>query len=671
LIIRGQKGDDWLGKWTDYWKGLTKGQRMQTKALAGIMGVILLVILAVAWLLLYIGERERQGGEIVLPLPPVITYLKNVWIMEASTDSLLVYQDGAEKTYPIAQNDANTLTLTNLREQVADITLTDGAVTQVHTKTQKVGGKVLGVDESGVELEGIGRILFGEDMKGYRLYGSIAMSVPGELIIGYNFQDFVLENGKICAFLVVREEAMDNIRVLLKSANYNSMFHDSLTFTADTEYVITYGAPGDLMEEIHQAGDICTIDTGSTYFQGERVTIAQTALTGKMILKSVTRSSGEPDYRGKIEVLQVPDGLAVINEVPLEEYLYAVIPSEMPASYPAEALKAQAICARTYAYGHMQDAGYPQYGAHVDDSTNFQVYNNGTEHESTTTAAKETYGQLLFTDSGELAETFYYSTSCGIGSDTSVWKSANPQPLTYIKPRTLNHATMERILSAKEDGGEQILAVMADIDMAGESMRTEENFRKFIQTKNDDDFECTESWYRWTYTVSDLDEDRLLEALQSRYQASPDRILTMVDGTFVSQPIEELGRVMDIRISNRVSGGNAEELLLETDKHTFKILTGHNIRYVLNDGETKVHRQDGSQAASPNLLPSAFFLVDTVKEKDYVTGYTLTGGGFGHGVGMSQNGAKNMSLSGYSAKDILEFFYENCTVSQIYSEAQG
>jgi stage II sporulation protein D len=658
-----------LGKWTDYWNELNKGQRMQTKAWAGIMGVVLLVILAMAWLLLYLGEQRRE--EIVEPLPPVITNLKNVWIMEASEDSLLVYQDGEETAYPIAWTGESILSPDNLREQVADITLTDGIITRIHTKTRKVGGKVLSMDESGVELEGIGRILFGEDMKGYRLYGSIAMSNPGELIIGYNFQDFVLENGKICAFLVVREETMDNIRVMLKSANYDSLLHESVTFTADTEFVITYGEPGATMEEIHEAGDICTIDAGSNYFQGDRVTITPTALTGKVILKSVARSSGEPDYRGKIEILQVPDGLAVINEVPLEEYLYAVIPSEMPASYPPEALEAQAICARTYAYGHIQNAGYPKYGAHVDDSTNFQVYNNGTEHESTTTAAKDTYGQLLFTETGELAETFYYSTSCGIGSDTSVWKTATSQPLTYIKPRTLNHATMERILSAKEGGAEQMQAVTTDMDLAGESMRTEENFRNFILAKNDDDFECTESWYRWTYTVGDLDEDELLKALQSRYQADPNRILTMVDGDFVSQPIKKLGHVLDIRISSRVSGGNAEELLLETDEHTFKILTGHNIRYVLNDGETKVYRQDGSQVASPNLLPSAFFLIDTVKEKDYVTGYVLTGGGYGHGVGMSQNGAKNMSLSGYTAKDILEFFYENCTVGQIYSDTQS
>lgn len=120
-------------------------------------------------------------------------------------------------------------------------------------------------------------------------------------------------------------------------------------------------------------------------------------LTGKLTLKNVGRSQGIPSYRGALELLDTEEGIIVINEVLLEEYLYSVVPSEMPSKYPGEALKAQAVCARTYAYGHMEHAGYPQYGAHVDDSTSYQVYNNILEQESTSAAVKETYGQLLLT----------------------------------------------------------------------------------------------------------------------------------------------------------------------------------------------------------------------------------------------------------------------------------
>ena len=109
------------------------------------------------------------------------------------------------------------------------------------------------------------------------------------------------------------------------------------------------------------------------------------------------RSQGTPAYRGSIELIKGENGILVINEVLLEEYLYAVVPSEMPASYPLEALKSQAVCARTYAYDKMCRAGLPAYGAHVDDSAAFQVYNNIEENADTTRAVKETAGLALFT----------------------------------------------------------------------------------------------------------------------------------------------------------------------------------------------------------------------------------------------------------------------------------
>lgn len=81
----------------------------------------------------------------------------------------------------------------------------------------------------------------------------------------------------------------------------------------------------------------------------------------------------------------------------------------------------------------MLKAGYPRYGAHVDDSTSYQVYNNITEADSTTTAVKETYGQMIFTDEGTVANTYYYSTSCGVGTTAKIWKTAEAQMLVNLK----------------------------------------------------------------------------------------------------------------------------------------------------------------------------------------------------------------------------------------------
>ena len=80
----------------------------------------------------------------------------------------------------------------------------------------------------------------------------------------------------------------------------------------------------------------------------------------------------------------------MINELYLEDYLKKVVPSEMPASYEKEALKTQAVCARTYAYRQIQGNTYGAYGADVDDSTSFQVYNNTQTNERTDQAVDET-----------------------------------------------------------------------------------------------------------------------------------------------------------------------------------------------------------------------------------------------------------------------------------------
>ena len=100
---------------------------------------------------------------------------------------------------------------------------------------------------------------------------------------------------------------------------------------------------------------------------------------------------------------------AFVNEVLLEEYLYTVVPSEMPAYYHEQALMAQAVCARTYAYTKMKNAGLKDLGAHLDDSTSFQVYNNIDEQVRTTNAVRNTLGQIVLKNN-ETMETMYYST---------------------------------------------------------------------------------------------------------------------------------------------------------------------------------------------------------------------------------------------------------------------
>ncbi len=648
---------------------LNKSQRMRLKAFIILLGILLILILLIGKLVLTLVHLWENRQRKLVPYIPTIEQISNVWIMELQGDGLLVFQDGESILYPYGnialkhrrgQAPAQRVYVPDMsaREQVADIVLADGRVTGIIPKTNKINGRILSADAGGIEGEGYGKIPLDADYKGYRLYGSLEMCTVGDIFFGYNFTDLCIDRGRVCGVLLAKEEAMEYVRVLIKASDYSAVLHTQPVLTCNTGYKVVYGNYEDLQEEHHEAGEEVAVGPESGYFAGQRVWVVPDVLTGKVTIKNCSRSQGIPSYRGQMELMKTDEGIAVINEVLLEEYLYSVVPSEMPSKYPKEALKAQAVCARTYAYGCMVHAGYPRYGAHMDDSTTYQVYNNILEQETTTTAVKETYGQLLYTAEGALANTYYYSTSCGVGTDANVWKTSAGAKLTYLRARGLNRTEMKR---AVETSGGQIEQTLQG-ESLGERLRDEDAFRAFITAKNQDDFEAGESWYRWTYQVKELDRERLLELLKKRYKANPKYVLTLGDRDYVSAEPETLDEITDIYVESRGSGGTADEIVIKTKTQQFKVITGHNIRTVLCDGESKVVRQDGKTANSSSLLPSAFFVIETIKDGENVVGYTLTGGGFGHGVGMSQNGARQMAESGYNAGEILLFFYENCAV---------
>ena len=133
-------------------------------------------------------------------------------------------------------------------------------------------------------------------------------------------------------------------------------------------------------------------------------------------------------------------------------------------------------------------------GAHLDDTTGYQVYHNVGENAASTTAVKETSG-ILLTHEGEPAQNYYYSTSCGFGSDEHVWRSETAPELFYLTAR-----------SVSRDGYEG-----ADLVYTADSMRGEAMFAQFLLSPPETDFEKEEPWYRWSYEVSGIDSEKILK----------------------------------------------------------------------------------------------------------------------------------------------------------------
>ena len=386
----------------------------------------------------------------------------------------------------------------------------------------------------------------------------------------------------------------------------------------------------------------------------------------------------------------------VINELPVEEYLYGVVPSEMPVSYPMEALKAQAICARTYVYAHLESPGYGEYGAHVDDSTGYQVYNNTAEKEEAIQAVQETKGEVVRLN-GELVDTYYYSTSCGFGADERVWNPGEEKKASYLTAVSISETVMQQEQNSAEIPGTGYFTA--------QDMCRGDYFHEFLHNPPETDFERQEPWYRWSITVESIDAESLQKVLKERQEAEPDRILVEKSGD-KTEPVggnaenvggnagnagsnaenvginagnaggnaeaagewEDIGRITDISIGKRGDGGIAESLVIKGEKKTVTVLSQYNIRAVLCAGGVTAVRQDGSKVELKMLLPSAFFEIESVKEGENMIGYKLYGGGYGHGAGMSQNAARHMAEKGYTTADILLFFYRDCKIENVRTE---
>lgn len=573
--------------------------------------------------------------------------LPNLWIMEADDSGIQIFYKGYEFFSPWEEGEIHT----KAREQVADIIFGEGRLKQIHMKTERVNGKLLRCSKDEVEIEGLGIYPVAENCRGYQLYETLKERELSSLGIGYDFTDFVVEDGEICAFLVMRREDMESIRVAIKTSDFQSLYHEQLTFQSDTDIEIIYGDYSDRKCEIIPAGEKIKLDSSSDYLKGHRIELCPSVQSGKIQVLSLERSQGIPSYRGKMEIVEEPEGLLLINEVLLEEYLYSVVPSEMPAAYPRESLKAQAICARTYAYRYLIFPGLGSLGAHVDDSVSYQVYNNVAEHTNTTEAVKETTGELLCHE-GEPVSTYYYSTSWGFGTDAGIWKEENMETMPYISSHHISA------------GGQDSLA---------EDMRQEENFREYLYAPKKEDFEKEEPWYRWEYQAEDISIKRISQRLKERYSTDHNKVLTFTgqngelekEEKYEALEPKEIKEIYDISVLSRRQGGVIQELLLVTDTGTYKVLSEYNIRYILSQGGS-VTRQDGSQIDVSQLLPSAYLMLELEKKGENVVGYRIVGGGYGHGAGMSQNGARAMGNAGMNCEEILTFFYEGCQVEKRY-----
>lgn len=535
---------------------------------------------------------------------------ENAWISGFSDNLVTIFIGNIQREFPVRGVLRNEEEISG---QIGDLYLENGTPVRLVLKTERITGTVLAVRDEEIEIEGYGNIPLAENFKIYRTYGVLREQQKDDILVGYHMQEFVVADGEICAALTTERPEIDNIRVLLMTDQFASLFHSEITLSCDTMAVLEYGDEQDRKTQSVAAGESVTIKTGDSRLEGGRIVFRSANEGGMITVESLTRAQGTPVYPGHMEITSEEDGLLLLNEVDLEEYLKRVVPSEMPPTYEIEALKAQAICARTYAWRQIQGSAYSEYGAHVDDSTNFQVYNNTNVFEITNAAVNETFGQLLAYN-GTPIETFYYSTSAGHSTDGSVW-GADPSQTPYLRAVSINDAGQTMDLTSNEA------------------------FSEFIMDLDVDAYDSDFAMFRWnTATTSEI----------------------------LAEKIGGVGRITGLTVTERGPGGIARGLKVVGTEGSKTFSGQSQIRSILGNTALVYNRKDGSTYTGWDTLPSAFIYIENSgTDENQVTSFAIYGGGYGHGAGMSQNAAQGMAQEGKTCAEILNFFYQGCEVLDI------
>ena len=157
--------------------------------------------------------------------------------------------------------------------------------------------------------------------------------------------------------------------------------------------------------------------------------------TATLPAETATSTTAEPAGRADLcesyQMLDITSGK--VEELSVRDYVIGAVCAEMPATFEPEALKAQAVCARTYAWKQIQEQRLHGLEADVDDTVNFQVYGNMEPQKAATEAVRETEGQILC-QNGEAVEAYYFSTSAGVTSTDEIWGSDEAAPYLRSVP---------------------------------------------------------------------------------------------------------------------------------------------------------------------------------------------------------------------------------------------
>lgn len=322
-------------------------------------------------------------------------------------------------------------------------------------------------------------------------------------------------------------------------------------------------------------------------------------------------------YEGTLEFLVDRYGkITVVDELFVEDYLKGVVPSEMPASFPEEALKAQAVAARVESFSkvgvrHISDP------FDLCDDVHCQAFTGKGKQSQKTDAAVEATKGLVLVYRNQLCNAFYAGVCGGHTEDNeNVW---NLEAKPYLRG----------ILDSDNKRAQRL----------GNSLQSEPALKKWIDSQPDvycNTLKLTNSrflnyskkYFRWQFTYKRSELERIIRTKTG----------------------QEFGTLIDLKPLKRGVSGRLIELQIVGTKKKFTISRELAIR----------------QAVSKSTLYSGCFYIERIGKNNIPDKFVLKGAGWGHGVGMCQVGAAVMAQSGVPFDKILRHYYRNSTLAKLY-----
>ena len=416
------------------------------------------------------------------------------------------------------------------------------------------------------------------------------------------------------------------VRVGIGTTNFGTYQYNDITIfgTGDTQIydnrMLIANIPANQNIRITYKDGMFTI-TAPQYTETVSGPVQITSNYGLLGVTGLKRAGKQALYHGAFELVKNNNNtFNLVNMIEVEEYLKGVVPNEMPVHFGLEALKAQSVAARNYVLSPRTKAS-PNYD--VVDSVASQVYfGANTEKPLSNQAVAETEG-IVAIYNWDLILAQYSSTA---GGYTESYSHAFSDPVTKAFP-----SPEKPYLKAKPD------------IIGQEPLNSEEKASAYYKSKPTA-YDIRSPYFRWE---REWTADELKNALELTLPAQS--ATGFVKPAFKKG--EKLDDLVEIKVLKRGDSGKIVEMEIVTRSQTYKVFKELVIRRLMtNNGKA---------------LPSANVVFENEQDENgNLLSVKAYGGGFGHGVGLSQYGAGFMGSELHKSYDkILQHYYTGITLA--------